>query len=287
MLCSHLIYKKGFLLHHPLLLNLWWLWSISVLKGQKWNSDILTKQSKPSLAKSSSKLFFVGRLRGKKCKSGGSSKVLQDTSNTLDTSQPPAQGPQKVRRPGAFIWRSLREHSCIQDQTTFAVLFLFIYFKLFVFLFQRLSPDMLGDDGFFDLLSRFQSNRMDDQRCSIQDRGSRLSLNSGPESPPRTIRKCRSMQSTHTKNITTVKIIYNLRTYLLSFVAMSESANVSGAQGRRLEESSAAGGSLPGLRLNQNSNQAVLSHLMANADSAEPDDDFFDMLVKCQVTEKA
>uniref|UniRef100_A0A3P9CRJ9 G protein signaling modulator 2 n=1 Tax=Maylandia zebra TaxID=106582 RepID=A0A3P9CRJ9_9CICH len=211
------------------------------VNGQKWNSDILTKQSKPSLAKSSSKLFFVGRLRGKKCKSGGSSKVLQDTSNTLDTSQPPAQGPQK-----------------------------------------RLSPDMLGDDGFFDLLSRFQSNRMDDQRCSIQDRGSRLSLNSGPESPPRTIRKCRSMQSTHTKNITTVKIIYNLRTYLFSFVAMSESANVSGAQGRRLEESSAAGGSLPGLRLNQNSNQAVLSHLMANADSAEPDDDFFDMLVKCQ-----
>lgn len=68
---------------------------------------------------------------------------------------------------------------------------------------------------------------------------------------------------------------------------MSESANVSGAQGRRLEESSAAGGSLPGLRLNQNSNQAVLSHLMANADSAEPDDDFFDMLVKCQVTERA
>uniref|UniRef100_A0AAQ5YDS1 G protein signaling modulator 2 n=1 Tax=Amphiprion ocellaris TaxID=80972 RepID=A0AAQ5YDS1_AMPOC len=56
-----------------------------------WNSDILTKQSKPSLAKSSSKLFFVSRLRGKKYKAGGSSKVLQDTSNTLDTSrtQPP------------------------------------------------------------------------------------------------------------------------------------------------------------------------------------------------------
>lgn len=64
---------------------------------------------------------------------------------------------------------------------------------------------------------------------------------------------------------------------------MSESANVSGVQGRRLEGSSAAGGSLPGLRLNQTGNQAVLSHLMANADGAEPDDDFFDMLVKCQV----
>uniref|UniRef100_A0A8C9X2C1 G-protein-signaling modulator 2-like n=1 Tax=Sander lucioperca TaxID=283035 RepID=A0A8C9X2C1_SANLU len=154
-----------------------------------WNSDILTKQSKPSLAKSSSKLFFVNRLRGKKYKAGGSSKVLQDTSNTLDTSQTATQGPQK-----------------------------------------RLSPDMLGDEGFFDLLSRFQSNRMDDQRCSIQDKGSRLSLSSG----------------------------------------------------RRVEESAAAGGSLPGLRLHQNSNQAVLSHLMANADNAEPDDDFFDMLVKCQ-----
>uniref|UniRef100_A0A3Q1FRE2 G protein signaling modulator 2 n=1 Tax=Acanthochromis polyacanthus TaxID=80966 RepID=A0A3Q1FRE2_9TELE len=182
------------------------------INGQKWNSDILTKQSKPSLAKSSSKLFFVSRLRGKKYKAGGSSKVLQDTSNTLDSSQSSAQGPQK-----------------------------------------RLSPDMLGDEGFFDLLSRFQSNRMDDQRCSIQDRGSRLSLNSGPESPPRAIRK-----------------------------SVSESVNVSSAQGRRLEESSAAGGSLPGLRLNQNSSQAVLSHLMASADNAEPDDDFFDMLVKCQ-----
>ncbi|XP_072219151.1 G-protein-signaling modulator 2 isoform X2 [Leuresthes tenuis] len=181
------------------------------INGQKWSSDILTKQSKPSLTKSSSKLFFVSRLRGKKYKSGGSSKVLQDTSNTLDTSQTPAQGSQK-----------------------------------------RLSPDMLGDEGFFDLLSRFQSNRMDDQRCSVQDRGSRLSLNSGPDSPPRSIRK-----------------------------SVSESVNVSGASGRRLEES-VAGGSLPGLRLNQSSNQAVLSHLMANADNAEPDDDFFDMLVKCQ-----
>ncbi|XP_069013296.1 G-protein-signaling modulator 2 isoform X2 [Embiotoca jacksoni] len=182
------------------------------MNGQKWTSDILTKQSKPSLAKTSSKLFFVSRLRGKKYKTGGSSKVLQDTSNTLDTSQTPAQGPQK-----------------------------------------RLGPDVLGDEGFFDLLSRFQSNRMDDQRCSIQDRGSRLSLNSCPESPPRAIRK-----------------------------SFSESANIPGAQSRRLEETSAAGGSLPGLRLNQSSSQAVLSHLMANADNAEPDDDFFDMLVKCQ-----
>ncbi|XP_053738611.1 G-protein-signaling modulator 2-like isoform X2 [Synchiropus splendidus] len=175
------------------------------MNGQKWSSDILTKQNKPSMVKSSSKLFFVSRLRGKKHKS--SSKVLQDTSNT-----PSAQAPQK-----------------------------------------RHSPDALGDEGFFDLLSRFQSNRMDDQRCSVQDKGSKLSLNSGPPSPPTVIRK-----------------------------SVSESADVSGAHSRRLEASSAVGGSLPGLRLNQNSSQAVLSHLMANADGGEPDDNFFDMLVKCQ-----
>lgn len=180
--------------------------------AQKWNSDILAKQSKTSLTKGSSKLFFVNRLRGKKYKSGSSSKVLQDTSNTLDTSQANVQGPQK-----------------------------------------RPSPETLGDEGFFDLLSRFQSNRMDDQRCSIQDKGSRLSLNSSQDSPPITMRK-----------------------------SVSESVNVSRAQVRRLDESAAPGGSLPGLRMNQNGSTAVLSHLMANADNAEPDDDFFDMLVKCQ-----
>ncbi|XP_034040018.1 G-protein-signaling modulator 2 isoform X1 [Thalassophryne amazonica] len=181
------------------------------MNGQKWNSDMLSKQSKPSLVKSSSKLFFVSRLRGKKCKSSNS-KILQDTSNTLDTSQTSSQGVQK-----------------------------------------RVSPEVLGDEGFFDLLSRFQSNRMDDQRCAIQNKGSKLSLNSGPETPPRVIRK-----------------------------SVSESANVGGTRGRRLEDSGAVGGSLPGLRVNHNNNQAVLSHLMANADNAEPDDNFFDMLVKCQ-----
>ncbi|XP_061653223.1 G-protein-signaling modulator 2 isoform X2 [Phyllopteryx taeniolatus] len=183
------------------------------MNGQKWSSDILSKQSKPTLTKSSSKLFFISRLRGKKFKAGGgSSKVLQDASNTRDTGHAPSHGAHK-----------------------------------------RSSPDMLGDEGFFDLLSRFQSNRMDDQRCSIREKGSRLSLNGGPESPPRIIRR-----------------------------SLSESANMSGAQGRRQEDPSTAGGSLPGLRLNQNSNQAVLSHLMANADNTEPDEDFFDMLVKCQ-----
>lgn len=59
---------------------------------------------------------------------------------------------------------------------------------------------------------------------------------------------------------------------------------VASTQGRRLDDQRAStGGSLPGLRLTQHSSQAVLSHLMASTDNNEPDDQFFDMLVKCQV----
>ena len=149
---------------------------------------------------------------------------------------------------------------------------------------------MLGDEVFFDLLSRFQSNRMDDQRCSIQDKGSRVSLNSDPEPPPRAIRKCESIHQIIQIllwNFFTLK--GNASSSSVSSLnpspssAVSESGNITDGQGRRLEEPSAAGGGLPGLRLHQNSNQAVLNHLMANADNAEPDDDFFNMLVKCQV----
>lgn len=55
------------------------------------------------------------------------------------------------------------------------------------------------------------------------------------------------------------------------------------SQSRRPGEQRASGSGFPGLRINQQNGQSVLSHLMANADNAEPDDDFFDMLVKCQV----
>lgn len=120
---------------------------------------------------------------------------------------------------------------------------------------------------------------MDDQRCSVQKKGSRLSLNTGQESPPRVIRKCKRTHVHPGNQSPTWTDVGSVS------AAVSESANVSGGQGRRVEETSAASGSLPGLRLHQNSNQAVLSHLMANADSTEPDDDFFDMLVKCQVIE--
>uniref|UniRef100_A0A8C2HXL2 G protein signaling modulator 2, like n=1 Tax=Cyprinus carpio TaxID=7962 RepID=A0A8C2HXL2_CYPCA len=98
-------------------------------------------------------------------------------------------------------------------------------------------PYTRADDGFFDLLSRFQASRMDDQRCSLQD-----SLSSPG--------------------------------HFLDLLASSQS--------RRLDEQRASVDSLPGLRLDQRHSQDVLSKLIASADNKEPDEDFFDMLIKCQ-----
>uniref|UniRef100_A0A3B4CM69 G-protein-signaling modulator 2 n=1 Tax=Pygocentrus nattereri TaxID=42514 RepID=A0A3B4CM69_PYGNA len=195
-------------------------------KLNKWGNDVPCKQAKPTLSKSTSKLFFMNRLRGKKPKSS-SSKVLQDTSNTLETPQSQS----------------------------------------------RVSADMLGDEGFFDLLSRFQGNRMDDQRCSLQEGRARKatatssSSSSTSSSPPTNLKK----------------------SFSESAVSPGQEAflgALASAQGRRLEDQRGVG-TLPGLRSLQpsqscGSRQAVLNQLMASDDASEPDDQFFDMLVKCQ-----
>lgn len=54
------------------------------------------------------------------------------------------------------------------------------------------------------------------------------------------------------------------------------------SQSRRLDDQRASFSNLPGLRINQKHSHSVLSHLMAS-ENREPDEDFFDMLVKCQV----
>lgn len=53
------------------------------------------------------------------------------------------------------------------------------------------------------------------------------------------------------------------------------------SQSRRLDDQRASVSNLPGLRLTPNNNQSVLGHLVTT--DKEPDEDFFDILVKCQV----
>ncbi|KAM4023210.1 G-protein-signaling modulator 2 isoform 1-T1 [Anomaloglossus baeobatrachus] len=122
-------------------------------------------------------------------------------------------------------------------------------------------PDSIGDEGFFDLLSRFQSNRMDDQRCSLQGRNL-LNLPTSTSTPPKSMRKSLSASavSPHTDEF-------------LDLLASSQS--------RRLDDQRASFSNLPGLRLKQQHSNSVLGHLMTT-ENREPDDDFFDMLVKCQ-----
>ena len=55
------------------------------------------------------------------------------------------------------------------------------------------------------------------------------------------------------------------------------------SQSRRLDDQRASASNLPGLRLNQHNSQSVLGHLMSSS-SSEPDEDFFDILIKCQVS---
>nr|DBA18189.1 TPA: hypothetical protein GDO54_016467 [Pyxicephalus adspersus] len=122
--------------------------------------------------------------------------------------------------------------------------------------------DSIGDEGFFDLLSRFQSNRMDDQRCSLQGKNFQNVPTDACSTPQKSMRKSlsASVVSPHTDEF-------------LDLLASSQS--------RRLDDQRASFGNLPGLRINQKHSNSVFSHLMSS-ENREPDEDFFDMLVKCQ-----
>uniref|UniRef100_A0A668A994 G protein signaling modulator 2, like n=1 Tax=Myripristis murdjan TaxID=586833 RepID=A0A668A994_9TELE len=127
------------------------------------------------------------------------------------------------------------------------------------------SRDTLGEDGFFDLLSRFQGNRMDDQRCSLLDSPSNLPDQSSPSSTPPVAER---------KSILECETPLQDPGHFLELLASS--------QARRLNDQRASLSHFPGLRLNPASTPSLYSHLEANAEHPEGDDVFFDMLVKCQ-----
>lgn len=125
---------------------------------------------------------------------------------------------------------------------------------------RKISADTIGDEGFFDLLSRFQSNRMDDQRCCLQEKNHVKASTAASSTPHKIMRKTPSVASPNTDEF-------------LDLLASSQS--------RRLDDQRASFNDLPGLRLPQTNSRSVLGHLITN-DNKEPDDDFFDILVKCQ-----
>jgi G-protein signaling modulator 2 len=99
------------------------------------------------------------------------------------------------------------------------------------------------DDSFFDLLSRFQSKRMDDQRCSLTVDNKEntnvvnLPRNEGPDD-------------------------------LIDMIA--------GMQSKRMDEQRVALPHLPGLQ------SSSLQRLAESRNNSVPDDSFLDQLVRCQ-----
>ncbi|XP_016097897.1 G-protein-signaling modulator 2-like isoform X2 [Sinocyclocheilus grahami] len=178
--------------------------------------------TKSSIAKTSSKPFFINRFRSKKHRLNGSN------------SSPPAENHSSSSPPLARLDK-------------------------------QYAPDTLGDDGFFDLLSRFQGSRMDDQRCSLQDGLNRVHPSIPCETPPVALKKPISTPEAE---------------------ASAQPGHfldpLDSSQSRRLDEQRASVDSLPGIRLDPRHSRDVLSKLMASADNREPDEDFFDMLIKCQ-----
>uniref|UniRef100_A0A8C5EVX2 G protein signaling modulator 1b n=1 Tax=Gouania willdenowi TaxID=441366 RepID=A0A8C5EVX2_GOUWI len=107
----------------------------------------------------------------------------------------------------------------------------------------KLGRDPSDEDCFFDLLSKFQSSRMDDQRCHLDE--------------PQNENDSAATMSPQTEE-------------LFDLIASSQS--------RRLDDQRVNVGNLPGLRITHNN----LGHLVGEGDHQEPSDDFFNMLIKCQ-----
>ncbi|XP_054975195.1 G-protein-signaling modulator 1 isoform X2 [Sorex araneus] len=113
------------------------------------------------------------------------------------------------------------------------------------------------EECFFDLLSKFQSSRMDDQRCPLED-----GQPGAAEATAAPVLEERMAQPALTASPQTEE--------LFDLIASSQS--------RRLDDQRASVGSLPGLRITHNN----LGHLRGDGDPQEPGDEFFNMLIKCQ-----
>ncbi|XP_055897002.1 G-protein-signaling modulator 2-like isoform X1 [Biomphalaria glabrata] len=119
---------------------------------------------------------------------------------------------------------------------------------------QNGSGDDFDDDGLFDLLTQFQSRRIDDQRCSL-----RLHEQPSPEAD-------------ESKDVRLVSSPGSEK--LMDMVA--------GFQASRMNDQRASLPTFPGL-----TSQDVIGQLLNNSgedNKKVPDDSFFEMLMRCQAT---
>ncbi|KAM8874635.1 G-protein-signaling modulator 2-like isoform 1-T1 [Spinachia spinachia] len=222
------------------------------MKLQKdWEEDVFPGSSKNNSVKSSTKLFLFHRLKSKKQKN-------------------PKSSPKDQRE-------KCTEHSAPELEAPGSP--------------QSGSQDTTAEDGFFDLLSRFQGNRMDDQRCSLLDGQSHLTSHSSPSSSP---------PVAEGKSISGCKTPLQDPGHFLELLGSS--------QARRLDDQQVSQSHFPGLRLStsnlprtpstSSTDQAppqtpisstdtahtpsLYTRLEASAEKPDGDDVFFDMLVKCQ-----
>uniref|UniRef100_A0A8C5EW03 G-protein-signaling modulator 1 n=1 Tax=Gouania willdenowi TaxID=441366 RepID=A0A8C5EW03_GOUWI len=123
----------------------------------------------------------------------------------------------------------------------------------------KLGRDPSDEDCFFDLLSKFQSSRMDDQRCHLDEPQNENGVEEASDSM---VSLSEMLDSAATMSPQTEE--------LFDLIASSQS--------RRLDDQRVNVGNLPGLRITHNN----LGHLVGEGDHQEPSDDFFNMLIKCQ-----
>jgi len=135
------------------------------------------------------------------------------------------------------------------------------------------KSDLLDDEeDFFDFISRFQSKRMDDQRCSLAEPTPTTVVEPAP--PPATLNT--ASKKTNNNNAKPNGIQPNQKEDFLDMIA--------GAQSSRLNEQRAPWSVLPGL--NRTKQPEILQRLSVAATDKDslPDDSFFEQLMKMQGT---
>ena len=118
---------------------------------------------------------------------------------------------------------------------------------------------LLDEEDFFDFISRFQSKRMDDQRCSM----------AVPAPPPSTSSGAAAALPPNGNGGSS-----GAKDDLMDMIA--------GVQGGRMEEQRATVSFLPGLTKSKQPEILQRLSVATNNDQSLPDENFFDMLMKCQ-----